>query len=304
MRKYAAPLLAVLVAVSAFFLPEILCRREDDHILDQSHLIQQKEGEDFSQWSQFSVAEKLLLIRSGNVQRVSLPRDTVPETRYVLRSGRLEPVAQDFSANTADDPEAQALELWSQRIQQAYSELNTLQKAGAVPPIWSEGDVISLKRHSQSLYIDRETQVSFPVYSLELLGPPYDVYLTIDSQSGRIMGAAIAWAMTDFPKWEPMRLTFWKDYWHMDSLNPELLDTVLRDLRFPARDKEQTLTLEAVFTYDDQTLLVPITRRDYSSSCSALFWNYETPDIGGWQPAENLLGSADGLRPILNKGGH
>lgn len=298
MRNSWAGLAAAALLAAAFFLPAALSQWGDQRLLDQPHITrQEEEREGFAESLQLSVAEKLFLLRSGSVTSVDLA-DVETVAVYMQREnqkGMLTGDASLFRQKDADEVSVfwqedadVAYELeesekkWKQRLSRVRSELRGLQTAGALPYLWDSEDEVECTAHRQTLYIDRESQVSFLAYDMSLSGPPYAIRVTVDAKSERILAFRLSWSKGQRPDWgfrgSARFGSAWRDYWGMDSVSSAWNSEYIRSLLdMPAeefvRSGSYNANADISFTYDSQTLRVPLVNWVYSNTDGVLEWN-------------------------------
>jgi len=283
-----AGLAAAALLAAAFFLPAALFQWGDQRLLDEPHITRQdEEREGFAESLQLSVAEKLFLLRSGSVTSVALG-DVEAAEIYLQKDKNYVPASPAETAVLWQEDADAAYELeenekkWKQRLSRVRSELRGLQTAGALPYLWDSEDDVACTAHHQTLYIDRESQVSFLAYDMSLSGPPYAIRVTVDAKSERILAFRLSWSKGQRPDWgfrgSARFGSAWRDYWGMDSVssawNSEYIRTLLD---MPAeefiRSGSYNANADIAFTYDGQTLRAPLVNWVYSNTDGVLEWN-------------------------------
>ena len=286
MRNSWAGLAAAALLAAAFFLPATFSQWGDQRLLDEPHItLQDEEREGFAESLQMSVAEKLFLLRSGSVISVALEEDMDTAAVYFQNQGQNMKLE---SASLWVDGEDMAGELeenekkWDQRLSRVRSELRGLQTAGAMPYLWDSGDAVECTAHYQTLYIDQESQVSFLAYDMYLNGPPYAIRVMVDAKSERILSFRLSWSKGHRPDWgfrgSARFGSAWRDYWGMDSVSSAWNSEYIRALLdVPAeefiRGGSYNANADIAFTYDSQTLRVPLMNWVYSNTDGVLEWN-------------------------------
>lgn len=305
MGKYAAILVALLLVAAAFFLPVRLSQWQDGQLLNDPHVTSyDKEREGFAESTQLSVAEKLLLMRGGNLTSVALgggsvqglyriSRNSRGETERSIEHGEFIPsvlINADASAEEivnyrleADESEIRsAQEVWDQRLNAVWLELGALQSMGGLPELWGAEAELEYQGSSEVVYMDPDTGMRFPVFSMHLSGYPYTVSLTVDEQSGRILAFTLSWAREVKLNWGsrgPDRFGgVWRDYWGLDSVSSTWYTDYIREiLECPEEalwnNGDYNSNGQVVFAYDGQSLPISLSNWVSSSRNSSLLWN-------------------------------
>lgn len=277
-----AGLAAAALLAAAFFLPALLSHWGDQRLLDEPHITRQdEEREGFAESLQLSVAEKLFLLRSGSVTSVALEDMETAEVLWQEKDTAGVSALWQGSADAARELEENEKK-WQQRLTRVRSELRGLQTAGALPYLWDSGDEVECTAHRQTLYIDGESQVSFLAYDMTLSGPPYTIRVTVDAKSERILTFRLSWSKGQRPNWgfrgSARFGSAWRDYWGMDSVSSAWNSEYIRSLLdMPAeefvRSGSYNANADISFTYDGQTLRVPLVNWVYSNTDGVLEWN-------------------------------
>ena len=277
-----AGLAAAALLAAAFFLPALLSHWGDQRLLDEPHITRQdEEREGFAESLQLSVAEKLFLLRSGSVTSVALEDMETAEVLWQEKDTAGVSALWQGSADAARELEENEKK-WQQRLTRVRSELRGLQTAGALPYLWDSGDEVTCTAHHQTLYIDGESQVSFLAYDMTLSGPPYTIRVTVDAKSERILTFRLSWSKGQRPNWgfrgSARFGSAWRDYWGMDSVSSAWNSEYIRSLLdMPAeefvRSGSYNANADISFTYDGQTLRVPLVNWVYSNTDGVLEWN-------------------------------
>lgn len=314
MRNFFAALAALLLITAAVFLPEEIAAWNDTALLDEPHILRQEEArEGFAERMQLTVAEKLILLRSGQLSKVPLEEayytdgGEMIEFRYAITGGVVELyAAPNLTANAAAvgpdpgeaiaysaaaagqnleslDSAAQAsAQEWTERLESVQSELQKLQSAGAMPSLWDSRETVEVTDRALSVYVDRDTQVSFQTYSLTLSCAPYMLSVTVDAQSGKILGFILRWLNNFQPYWGYRGAerfgAAWRDYWGLDSVSPGWSTSYNKEILENAEDAlrmngDYNANSQINFTYNDQTLQIPLTSYATSNRGCALGWN-------------------------------
>ena len=277
-----AGLAAAALLAAAFFLPALLSHWGDQRLLDEPHITRQdEEREGFAESLQLSVAEKLFLLRSGSVTSVALEDMETAEVLWQEKDTAGVSALWQGSADAARELEENEKK-WQQRLTRVRSELRGLQTAGALPYLWDSGDEVECTAHRQTLYIDGESQVSFLAYDMTLSGPPYTIRVAVDAKSERILTFRLSWSKGQRPNWgfrgSARFGSAWRDYWGMDSVSSAWNSEYIRSLLdMPAeefvRSGSYNANADISFTYDGQTLRVPLVNWVYSNTDGVLEWN-------------------------------
>ena len=187
MRRYLLLLLAALLAAGAVFLPGQLSQWGDQVLLDEPHITREAEREGFAESVQLTVAEKLLLMRSGTLERLYLSGEQSGGVTLNAASESAGLYVDAWANETPESFDQASDQKWRERLAAVQTEVRTLQALGALPALWGADSEIALSDCGQVLYIDRATQMSFQVYSVSLSCAPYSLELTVDLQSGRVL---------------------------------------------------------------------------------------------------------------------
>ena len=291
MRKYLAVLLTVLLVVLAFFLPAQASIWNDRQLLDEPNITQwTEEREGFAESVQLTVAEKLMLLRSGSLSYLPVVGGEVA-LRFALTNGEAvfyeseEPTLSDSSAGrvaSSEEEEEMAWE-WTQRLTAVQSELRALQAVGALPQLWSWDETVESSGQWQVLYIDSDTQVSFLVYYIELSCSPYTMDLTVDDQTGKILAFTLRWSEGASPAWGVRGAvnfgSAWRDYWGMDSVSASWYSDYIKNILVDTDAMvkvhgDYNSNAEITFSYDGQLLRVPLSCwATVNNGWSSIQWN-------------------------------
>lgn len=216
MRKGIAAVAALVVAALmalSFFLPEGLSNLHDQQLLNSPHIqVQNEDWEGFAESIQLTVAEKVMLLRSGTLNVMALTAGEV-EGMYVpgpdgweltLNVSGNEPVLPELKAATDEEITSYFAELnqtWEERLEAAQAEIRSLQAVGGLPELWRESEPLNCTGYGEMLYIDPDTRMSFQVYNLTLSRNTLSMHLMADAQSGRILSFSLQWGQEDAPAW-------------------------------------------------------------------------------------------------------
>lgn len=278
-RRYPLVLLAALLAAGAVFLPGQLSQWGDRVLLDEPHVTREAEREGFAESVQLTVAEKLLLIRSGALDRLYLSGE---------QSGGIAINAAplvEFYAEDAEDGEGfdqAAAQMWRERLAAAQAEVRTLQAMGALPALLDADSEIVLSDCGQVLYIDRATQVSFQVYTMGLDCGSFSLNLTVDIQSGRVLSFSLLWRQSEDPVWGLRGAsgfgTAWRDYWGLDSVSGNWYNDYNRGIledtaKLAHKNGDYNSNGQISFSYNAQPLNIPLVNWAYGGREYVLLWN-------------------------------
>lgn len=247
-RCWAALALAAALAAAAFFLPPHVSRWYDRQLMNEPQITQVEDREGLADSLRLTVAEKLLLMQEGELSYLALPGEDEEE--------------------------------WSIRLAGVRREMLALQRSGALPDLWAEDVQAELSDSEEVLCIDRETQVSFLIFHMALAFPDWNVGVTVDSQSGKILSVSLRWMRGQPPYWGAAGTasfgSAWRDYWGMDSVDANWNTPRMKEILSPALplsgNSDYSAAGEINFTYDGQTLRVPVYGWCSGGSC-AVQWN-------------------------------
>ena len=276
-RAWIVPALTVLLAALAFYLPPQLSRWDDRQLMDDPRILQVEEGEGLAESLRLTAAEKLMLLRGGSLSFLALTGEEA-EIRYILQDG-------EGGAYISSEPEvgepAGDSEEWAARLAAVKRELLALQRAGGLPELWTEASGPELLDGGEILYIDSSTQVNFLVYHMELSAPDWGAGVTVDEQTGKLLSLSLRWSREAPPSWGASGAAgfggAWRDYWGMDSVDPGWNSARVNDIlasaqAFSNSGGDSSGAGEVVFTYDGQTLRVPLYGWCSAGVC-AVQWN-------------------------------
>ncbi len=290
MVKWAAAGTVLLLLAAAFFLPEWLSAANDKQLLDRPAIqLQNTDQEGFAESLQLSVAEKVLLIRSGTLRVTELDKEGA-SWMFVSISGSKEP---DISAvpppELLEDDEMaayiqEATHRWEQRLAAVKQELRSLQAAGGLPFLWSADGELSCASSGELLYMDPDTRLNFQVYRMSIKCESYSMNVTVDVQSGRILAFSLQWEWSggSLPVWPPQGAAnfggVWRNYWGLDSISSGWYNEYNRDmLERVAKDPETGGDYDArgliAFTYDSQPVAIPLAFWSIAGRSCGLSWN-------------------------------
>lgn len=296
-RWAAVPLVAALVA-AAFFLPEWFSGLRDRQILDHP-VIETRDGEQegFAETIGLTVAEKLALLRGGSLTVMELSQEMEEGFSLNVSNGydgmavvELVPASPPENGGETEveffsgEAELRAYgeeisQVWKDRLTAARTEIRNLQALGGLPSLWSEGSELDCVDLSELLYLDPGTQMSFQVYRMTLMHAPYSLTLSIDAQSGRILSFHLQWAWGDrwWPQWGLQGSAnfgaAWRNYWGMDSVGGGWNNSYNRGILEPQSVGDYDAHGQISFTYDGQTVRIPLDGWYYKGRGSALAWN-------------------------------
>lgn len=299
-----AALTLALVAL-AFYLPARLSRWNDRLLLDEPHITRQEaEREGFAESMQLSIGEKLLMIQGGSTSVLRLEEETV-SVRFGITDGSATVYTgtenpyiylRDLDGSTAAvedvvyDAEAEA-EKWRQRLTDIQDELHTLYQLGAIPQLWSSAETVDIASGGQVLYMNSDTQVSFQVYYATLSRAPYTINVAVDVQSGRILAFTLTW-----PVGSDVNLVWglrgmsnfgggWRDYWGLDSVDsnwnsPHIRSILDQQETILTKDGSYNANADIAFSYDGQSIYIPISSTAVLSRTCQLSWNSRMESFG------------------------
>ena len=189
--KYAAALMVAALLAAAFFLPEWLTALHDRQLLDNPAVeTSEEDHEGFAEAIGLTVAEKLLLMRSGTLTVMDLGREMEAQISS-FRNAESELVVLWKNGEDSGEAELQGYseelsQVWETRLAAVQQEIRNLQAMGGLPALWSENDEVACGNMSEVLYMDPVTQMNFQVYRMTLLCGHYQMAVSVDAQSGRI----------------------------------------------------------------------------------------------------------------------
>jgi len=280
-RILAVAAVALLVA-AAFFLPEMLLAWSDSQSLDVLQMdSQDEEREGLAESIQLSVAEKILLLRSGSLTGMDLDGIAVTES-----------AAESYSAdggagssrewNGELDPCSEGVQqLWAERAEAACAEVRTLQTMGGLPELWKKDRLPEYGGFGGLLYLDPGTYVSFEAYRIYLLWDDAVLDLLVDAQSGCILsfslqllqGAQLNWGLRGASNFG----SAWRDYWKMDSVSThwynESTRSILESAAWAAVNGDYAARDQISFVYDGRSLSVPLECQGSRAKDFSVFWN-------------------------------
>ena len=202
--KYAAALMVAALLAAAFFLPEWLSALHDRQLLDNPAVeTREEDHEGFAEAIGLTVAEKLLLMRSGTLTVMDLGREMEVQINS-FRNAEKEVVVSWKNEEDSGEAELQAYgeelsQVWEARLAAVQQEIRNLQAMGGLPALWSESDEVACGNMSEALYMDPVTQMNFQVYRMTLLCGQYQVAVSVDAQSGRILSFHLRWGWIGRP---------------------------------------------------------------------------------------------------------
>lgn len=298
MRKGIAACSALAVAALvalAFFLPEWLSATHDRQLLDNPTIqVEIEDREGFAESIQLTVAEKVLLLRSGTLNVMELGQGEV-EGVYVNFGG-----GGEFTLNVSEEAPPPDAELkaatdaeistyieelsqtWQERLEAVQAEIRSLQSIGGLPELWSEDDPLNCAGYGELLYIDPDTQMSFQVYHVTLARDTLSLRLMVDIQSGRILSFSLQWGRDDMPSWGLRGAAnfggVWRNYWGMDSVSSGWYDDYTRSILERTEESyrnngDYTAQGQIAFIYNSQSLPVPLECESYRGRSFAIRWN-------------------------------
>lgn len=282
--KYAAALMVAALLAAAFFLPEWLTALHDRQLLDNPAVeTSEEDHEGFAEAIGLTVAEKLLLMRSGTLTVMDLGREMEAQISS-FRNAESELVVLWKNGEDSGEAELQGYseelsQVWETRLAAVQQEIRNLQAMGGLPALWSENDEVACGNMSEVLYMDPVTQMNFQVYRMTLLCGHYQMAMSVDAQSGRILSFHLRWGwMGRQPAWGLQGAAnfgaAWRNYWGMDSVGGGWYSDHNRSILERLGSGDYDVHGQVSFTYDGQTILIPLDGWAYSDRTCALSWNF------------------------------
>ncbi len=282
--KYAAALMVAALLAAAFFLPEWLTALHDRQLLDNPAVeTREEDHEGFAEAIGLTVAEKLLLMRSGTLTVMDLGREMEVQINS-FRNAEKEVVVSWKNEEDSGEAELQAYgeelsQVWEARLTAVQQEIRNLQAMGGLPALWSESDEVACGNMSEALYMDPDTQMNFQVYRMTLLCGQYQMAVSVDAQSGRILSFHLRWGWIGRPPaWGLQGAAnfgaAWRNYWGMDSVGGGWYSDYNRSILERLGGGDYDVHGQVSFTYDGQTILIPLDSWAYSDRTCALSWNF------------------------------
>lgn len=298
MRKWAAAFVVAALMAAAFFLPEWLSSLYDRQLLDNPSLqIQDEDREGFAESVQLTVAEKLLLLRSGALTVIDLSQEVTREMNFILSAGtELEPAvaaepangkSSNAAGNAAPDEELdqyrqEISRRWEGRLESVRQEIRNLQALGGLPALWREDGDLAYTGLSELLYMDPDTRMSFQVYRMALDCEDYSVHLLVDDQSGRILSFVLQWGRDGYPDWGIRGAAgfggVWRNYWGLDSVGSGWYNNYTQNIleqteAFYRGDGDYNANTQISFSYDGQPLAIPLACWAIGGRTFTISWN-------------------------------
>lgn len=288
-------LLTLALIALAIFLPAKLSQWNDRLLLDEPHITRQEaEREGFAESMQLSIGEKLLMIRSGSTSILRLEAEAV-SISVAVADGSVtfytEEKESQLKEETYEVYSAEEAEKWNERLTQIQGELRTLYQLGALPQLWSSAETVELSSGGRVLYMDSDTQVSFQVYYATLSRDPYTLDVAVDVQSGRILAFTLSW-----PVGADINLVWglrgmsnfgggWRDYWGLDSVDSNWNSAYIRSIlaqqeEVLMRDGSYNANADIAFSYDGQSIYIPISSTAVLGRTCQLSWNSRMESFG------------------------
>jgi len=295
-RILAVAAVALLVA-GAFFLPEMLLVWGDSQLLNTLQMeSQDEEREGLAESIQLSVAEKLLLLRSGTLTVMDLDgiivtksaagttTDSEEATLYYTNGIELHENSPELNADSTEEIDRyneEARQLWEARMEAAGAEIRTLQTLGGLPELWQKDRLPDYSGYGDLLYLDPGTYVSFEAYQITLLWEDYILDLLVDVQSGRILSFNLQLLQGAQPNWGLRGASnfgsAWRDYWKMDSVSTgwynEYTRSILESVAQAAVNGDYAARDQISFVYDGRSLSVPLECQGSRVKDFSVFWN-------------------------------
>ena len=189
-RFWAVLALAAVLVALAFFLPPQVSRWYDQQLMDEPKVTPMEDREGLADSIRLTVAEKLMLLQSGNLSFLALPGEEA-EVRYIIEDGS---GGVYISSEPEVDEPIEGDEEWETRLTGVKRELLALQRTGGLPELWTEDTNPELISSGEMLYIDNNTQVSFLVYHMELSFSGWGIGVTVDDSSGKVLSMSLRWS--------------------------------------------------------------------------------------------------------------
>ena len=299
MRRGLTFLVVAVLMALALIVPEWLSSMHDKQLLDNLSLqVRDEDQEGFAESIQLSVAEKVQRLRSGTMTAMTLDHDEVEGTAARIIAGA-EDAEVEFSANMVvppeDRPDLKAASqedisayveevslLWRTRLEEVQIELRSLQAAGGLPELWGDDTELFYTGRGDLLYMDPDTMLSFQVYRMLLEGGGYTMDLTADVQSGRILCFNLRWGKGFSPNWGMRGASnfggVWRNYWGLDSVNSGWYNEYNKSILEQTEDSyringDYSAHGQIAFTYDGQSLPVPLDCEAYNGRSFSISWN-------------------------------
>ena len=130
-RKFLAIALTFLLTAAAIFLPARLSQWNDRLLLDEPHILQE-EREGFGESVGLTVAEKVILLRTGGLDSLTVG-DAEMRATYTGPGGENVDVILQQEKGELDADEQRKL---TERITAVQAEVRSLQVMGGLPLIW------------------------------------------------------------------------------------------------------------------------------------------------------------------------
>ena len=276
-KFWAALALAAALTALAFYLPPQISRWDDRKIMDEPRVTQLEDREGLADSLRLTVAEKLLLMQEGNLSYLALPGEEA-RVRYTIANdtgGVYVSSEPEVEVPAEDDAE------WGARLAVVRREMLVLQRAGALPELWAEDVQAELTGSEEVLCIDNDTQLSFLICHMSLTFPNWNVGVSFDQKSGKILSMSLRWLRTQPPSWGAAGTVgfggAWRDYWGMDSVDPNwntprVSEILSASAPLAGNSGDYSAAGEVAFTYDGQTLRAPLYGWCSGGSC-AVQWN-------------------------------
>ena len=281
MHKFLAVCLTLLLMAGAFFLPAQLSQWNDQLLLDEPHILQEEEREGFAESVGLTVAEKVLLLRSGTLDSLRLVDGAVQGTYTANAEGEFSFILGP-EEETPVEYDEDLQHKWTERLAAVQSEVRTLQIMGGLPMTWAADSVVECVDRSQILYVDRDSQMSFLVYWMSLRCGPYALELAVDAQSGRVLSFSLYWGRDGTISWGLRGASSfgstWREYWGLDNVSANWYNEHTRSILEDAEARmqisgEYNAVGDISFTYGGQSLHIPLLCWAYSGGTYSLHWN-------------------------------
>lgn len=296
MRRGLTFLAVALLTALALIVPERLSSIHDQQLLNSLSIqVQEEEQEGFAESIQLSVAEKVLLLHSGNMTAMTLDTGQVqgaypvlPEdagVEFFVHSGvevEGNPALKAASEADINTYVEEVSQLWRDRLEEVLIELRSLQAAGGLPELWEEDSEVFYTGRGDLLYMDPDTMMSFQVYRMILECGGYTMELTADVQTGRILCFILRWDRSVSPGWGLRGASnfggVWRNYWGLDSVSSGWYNEYNKSILEQTEDSyringDYNAHGQIAFTYDGQSLPIPLECEAYSGRSFSISWN-------------------------------
>lgn len=217
--KLLATLLAAALVAGALLLPERIAVWGDEGLLNRIHTTAEEERSSFSESAQLTVAEKLLLMQGGTLSSMELDNISLPFPASAAMDAGGSFSGEAYGVTGDDDALLSEMEETRKTVE---GELLSLQAAGGLPVLWDGQSDLECIIFSRELFVDANTRLSFLVCHLTLLCMPFQLTVSVDGETGKLLSFSLESSVNVNPDWgETGAVRFgpaWRDYWGMDSV--------------------------------------------------------------------------------------